>query len=405
MSSSNVSRRHFMGGATAAAALGTLGLTPEVLAARERRAAERGIRRLPGGAPMLRAWQSQVDAYDALAHLSSNENPFGPSEKTLEAMTYAFKYSMRYGYPDNNVQERIAEAHGVPRDHVLMGAGSGEILDVVGLTYLAHDKKVVGVEPSYGSVYSHATGIDAETILLPLEADHRQNVERMVEATNRNARDVGFVYVCNPNNPTGVTMTADEIAYLLDNIPEDIPVLIDEAYHHFVEDPAYEESLKYVREGRKVIIARTFSKIYGMAAMRIGFAIAKPDIVQEMRAYSTGSVNALARWGAVAAMEDVEASRRMLEHNRKWREQTRADLASLGYESIPSETNFFMVNLRQRVAPIRQAFRERGVAVGRDFPPMLDHLRVSVGTEEEMGRFMNAFEDILKTPLMSAQSG
>ena len=391
----HVSRRHFIGGATAATALGTLGMTPGVAEAHVRRAAERGIRYLPGGAPMHRAFQSQVDEYDALAHLSSNENPFGPSEKALEAMTYAFKYSMRYGYPDNNVQQRIADAHNVLRDHVLMGAGSGEILDVVGLTWLAHDKKVIGVEPSYSSVYRHATGIDASTILLPMEADHRQNIERMVDVTNRNARDVGFVYLCNPNNPTGVTVTAEEVAYLLDNIPEDIPVLIDEAYHHFVEDPAYEESLKYVREGRRVVIARTFSKIYGMAAMRIGFAIAPPDMIQEMQPYSTGSVNALARWGAVASMEDQPAADRMLAHNRLLREQTISDLESLGYECIPSQTNFFMVNLRQTVAPIRQAFRQRGVAVGRDFPPMLDHLRVSIGTEEEMGRFMNAFEDIM----------
>lgn len=401
--SSHVSRRNFIGGVTAAAALGTVGVTPQVAEARVRRAADRGIRYLPGGAPMHRTLQSRVDEYDALAHLSSNENPFGPSEKALEAMTYAFKYSMRYGYPDNDVQRRIAEAHDVPRDHTLLGAGSGEILDVVGLTWLAHDKKVVGVEPSYGSVYSHATGIDAETLLLPLEADYRQNIERMVDVTNRNARDVGFVYLCNPNNPTGVTVTADEISYLLDNIPEDIPVLIDEAYHHFVEDPAYEESLKYVREGRRVVIARTFSKIYGMAAMRIGFAIAPPDMIQEMLPYSTGSVNALARWGAVASMEDQPAAERMLVHNKRLREQTISDLESLGYECIPSQTNFFMVNLRQTVAPIRQAFRQRGVAVGRDFPPMLDHLRVSIGTEDEMGRFMNAFEDIMKT--MSAGAG
>ena len=401
--SSHVSRRNFIGGVTAAAALGTVGVTPQVAEARVRRAADRGIRYLPGGAPMHRTLQSRVDEYDALAHLSSNENPFGPSEKALEAMTYAFKYSMRYGYPDNDVQRRIAEAHDVPRDHTLLGAGSGEILDVVGLTWLAHDKKVVGVEPSYGSVYSHATGIDAETLLLPLEADYRQNIERMVDVTNRNARDVGFVYLCNPNNPTGVTVTADEISYLLDNIPEDIPVLIDEAYHHFVEDPAYEESLKYVREGRRVVIARTFSKIYGMAAMRIGFAIAPPDMIQEMRPYSTGSVNALARWGAVASMEDQPAADRMLVHNKHLREQTISDLEGLGYECIPSQTNFFMVNLRQTVAPIRQAFRQRGVAVGRDFPPMLDHLRVSIGTEDEMGRFMNAFEDIMKT--MSAGAG
>lgn len=404
MSDRKVSRRHFVGGATAAAALGTLGITPEIAEAKIRRAAEIGVRRIPGGPPMLRAWQSQVDEYDALAHLSSNENPFGPSAKTLDAMTYAFKYSMRYGYPDNNVQERVAASHGVDRENILMGAGSGEILEVVGLTYLAPGKKVIGVEPSYGQVYSHAAGIDADAILLPLEPDYTQNVERMVDATNRHYRDVGFVYVCNPNNPTGICMTADEIAYLLDNIPEDVPVLIDEAYHHFVEDPAYRESIEYVRQGRRVVIARTFSKIYGMAAMRIGYAIAPEDMIDEMQPWSTGSVNALARWGAVAAMDDTEASSSMLAHNKKWREQARAELAGLGYESLPSETNFFMVNLGRTVAPIRQAFRERGVAVGRDFPPMLDHLRVSIGSEEEMGRFMTAFEDILrKTSLMSSR--
>lgn len=406
MSERNVSRRHFVGGATAAAALGTLGLTPDIAEAKIRRAAEIGVRRIPGGPPMLRAWQSQVDEYDALAHLSSNENPFGPSEKTLEAMTYAFKYSMRYGYPDNNVQQRIAASHGVDRRNILMGAGSGEILEVVGLTYLAPGKKVIGVEPSYGQVYSHAAGIDADAVLLPLEPDYTQNVQRMVDATNRHYRDVGFVYVCNPNNPTGICMTADEIAYLLDNIPEDVPVLIDEAYHHFVEDPAYRESIDYVTQGRRVVIARTFSKIYGMAAMRIGYAIAPQDMIEEMSPWSTGSVNALARWGATAAMDDTAAAASMLAHNRKWREQTRSELASLGYESLPSETNFFMVNLGRTVAPIRQAFRERGVAVGRDFPPMLDHLRVSIGSEEEMGRFMTAFEDILrKTTLMSSRSG
>ncbi len=403
MSQNKVSRRNFVGGT--AAALGGLALAPDIALAKAEVARAKGIRRMPGGAPMLRAMQSRTDEYDALAHLSSNENPFGPSESTLEAMTYAYKYSMRYGYPDNNVLQRIADSHGVGRENVLMGAGSGEILEVVGLTYLDHGKKVIGVEPSYGSVYQHATGIDADNILLPLEADHRQNIQRMVDATNRHYRDVGFVYMCNPNNPTGLTVTAAEIEYLLDNIPDDVPVLIDEAYHHFVEDPEYEESIKYAMEGRKVVIARTFSKLYGMAGMRIGFAIAPSDMINDMRAYSTGSVNALARWGAVAGMEDTAAQQRLLNHTRHWREKTIADLAGFGYESIPSNTNFFMVNLRQPVAPIRRAFRERGVAVGRDFPPMLDHLRVSIGNEEEMGRFMNAFEDITKTSVMSGERG
>ena len=134
--------------------------------------------------------------------------------------------------------------------------------------------------------------------------------------------------------------------------------------------------------------------------------MAPPDMIEEMQAYSTGSVNALARWGAVAGMEDTASQRMVLDHNRRWREQTITDLAGFGYESIPSQTNFFMVHLRTPVAPVRQAFRERGVAVGRDFPPMLDYLRVSIGNEEEMGRFMNAFEDITRnTTVLSSGTG
>jgi len=385
MSMRTLSRRGFLGGA--AAAVGSLALPDVALA--------KGIRRIPGWTPHWAPLQSKTDEYDALAHLSSNENPFGPSEKTLEAMTYAFKYSMRYGFPDNDIQRRVADAHGVGTRNVLLGAGSGETLEVVGLTYLGHDKKVVGVEPTYTTVYRTATGIDADVIALGLDEDFRQPVEQMVDTVNKHYRSIGLVYLCNPNNPTGVPMTAAEVAYVLDNIPEDVPVLIDEAYHHFVDDPAYQESLKYVREGRRVVVARTFSKLFGIAAMRIGFGIASEEMIREMEPYSTGSVNVLARWGAAAAMEDVEAQQRYLAHNHRMREKTVADLASMGYESIPSQTNFIMVDLRTPVAPIREAFLERKVAVGRDFPPMLNHLRVSIGSEEEMARFMNAFEDIM----------
>ena len=258
---------------------------------------------------------------------------------------------------------------------------------------------MVGVEPTYTTIYRAATGIDADVIALPLDDNHRQDMQMFVDTINRHYRDIGVVFLCNPNNPTGVPVTKDEVAYLLDNIPEDIPVLIDEAYHHFVEDPAYEESLKYVREGRRVFVTRTFSKIFGIAAMRIGYTIAPPDLIQEILPYHTAApmgVNVLARWGAAAALEDGAAQQMVLDHNRRFRDQTIADLASFGYESIPSTTNFIFVDMRTSIAPIRQAFRERHkVSVGRDFPPMLNHLRVSIGNEEEMGRFMNGFEDIV----------
>jgi histidinol-phosphate aminotransferase len=394
-----VTRRHFVGGA--AATLGALGFAPDVLSAAT--VLERAA--LRGAAPYLPPLVQERDEYDALAKINFNENPYGPSEKVMEAMQYAFKYSMRYGYPDGGITQAIADHHGVGRENILLGAGSGEILEVVGLTYLDATKMVVGVEPSYGSVYSHASGIDAEALLLPLEPDYNQNIPRMIDATRRNARDVGFVYLCNPNNPTGLPVSAREVEDLLDGIPEDIPVLIDEAYHHFVEDPGYATAIPYVLEGRRVIVARTFSKIYGMAAMRLGYAVAPADMVRRMQAYSTGSTNALVKWGGAAALADHESERWVRETTLRLRKSTTAEVERFGYEVIPSDTNFFMVNMRRPVQEVSRAFRERGILVGRPFPPMLEHLRVSVGTEDEMDRFLEAFEDIFVTRTSAGSAG
>ena len=189
-------------------------------------------------------------------------------------------------------------------------------------------------------------------------------------------------------------ITKDEIREVLDNIPVDIPVLIDEAYHHFVEDGRYATSVPYVLEGRKVIIARTFSKIYGLAGMRLGYAIAPAHMVDEMRDYSTGSLNALVRFGGVAALKDKANEEKVRSTTIALRKKTTTELSNLGYEVLPSECNFFMVGVRRPVQPVIQEFRQKGVLVGRPFPPMTEHLRVSVGTEQEMTRFTTAFKEI-----------
>ena len=372
------SRRHFMG--SAAAALGALGLRPQSALGVALRPPP------PGLAPL--------DPYDDLAKLSSNENPYGPSDKMMASMNAAWKYSNRYGYPDGDIHEKIAEHHGVGTGNIIMNAGSGETLKVAGITFLEHKEKVVGVEPTYTSVYRVASGIDADVIARPLLPDHTQDIDDLIKVTRRNYRDVGLVYVVNPNNPTGVIVPDSDIRQLLDGIPEDIPVLIDEAYHHFIQDPSYSSAVKYIREGRKVIVTRTFSKIYGMAGLRLGYGIAPAEMISEMRTYATGSVNALVRWGAVAALEDKESEAWVKDTTIKLREATAEQLRSQGFEVIPSETNFFMVHTGRPASEVRAEFRKSDVAVGRDFPPMLDYLRVSIGTEEEMKRFLVAWKEI-----------
>jgi histidinol-phosphate aminotransferase len=391
-----VSRRSFVGGLTAA--LGYLGLRPESLLW-----AQTGGEAARSARPRL-----TVEEYDAFAKLSSNENPYGPSDSVMEAMTQAFKYANRYGYPDGGILEEIAAHHGVKPENVLLGAGSGEILRVVGATFLRGGKIVVGVEPSYGSVYQYATDIKADAIKLPLLEDYRQDIPAMIKATRAHYREVGFVYVCNPNNPTGLIVTKQEIQELVENIPEDVTVLVDEAYHHFVDDPSYATSVPYVLEGRPVIVARTFSKIAALAGMRLGYAVARKDLIERMRPYSTGSINALVKWGGVAALKDTAEQERVRRLNRELRDKTTAELQRLGFSVIPSQTNFFMVAIGRPVQPVIEEFRKRGVMVGRPFPPMLQHLRVSVGNADEMRRFLVAFKEIFgagKSPTAAPNLG
>lgn len=379
-----VSRRTFVGGV--ATALGTVGSAALPLELFAQGAAA------PAPAPRQ---QRTADEYDALAKLANNENPYGPSDAVLQAMTKAFKYANRYGYPDGDVAQAIARHHDVATNEVMIAAGSGEILDVCCTALLQDGRKIVGSDPSYEILYSNASNLKAETIRIPLLPDYRQDIPAMIRATRKNHRQVGFVYICNPNNPTGRIVTKDEMRQLLDGIPEDVPVLIDEAYHHFVEDSAYATSVPYVKEGRAVIVARTFSKIAGLAGMRLGYAVAPREQLAVLRPYATGSVNACVRWGGAAALADREGEARVRRLTLDLRKKAVADLAALGFESIPSEANFFMVHLKKPVQPVIEEFRKKGVLVGRPFPPLTQHLRVSVGTAEEMSRFMVAFREIM----------
>jgi histidinol-phosphate aminotransferase len=397
MNPTNVSRRRFVGGLAAALGYVSSGFKLDVFA--QGRAAGQGR---PAGRMATTPAQ-----YDAMAKLANNENNWGIPDSVMKAMEGAWKYAGRYGYPDPGLNDAIAEFDGVKPENVMVTAGSGEVLNVVGSAFLMLDpqKKVLGVEPSYSSVYQHATNIKSDAIKLPLTKDYRQDIGMIIDTAKKRQSEIGFVYVCNPNNPTGVIVTKDEIKELLDNLPAGMPVLIDEAYHHYVNDPRYATSMPYVNEGRPVIVARTFSKIAGMAALRVGYAVSTPEIIQKLRPFSTGSVNVLARYGATATLKDKAAMEEVKRKTIETREKTANELRALGYEVIPSETNFFMVGLKRDVQPVIQAFREEGVLVGRPFPPMTQHLRVSVGVPEEMDRFLTAFKKIMARPATTTAAG
>ena len=380
----HVSRRNFMGGM--AAAVGYLSTRP---------GAELWAQGGPAAVAAQRARGPMTpEQYDRMAKLSSNENNFGIPDSVMKAMTNAWKYANRYGYPDGDIVQAIATHHGVKPENILLGAGSGEILDVTGTTFLLGGKKVLGCDPTYGSVYQHATAIKADAIKVGLKADYSQDIPKMIELANQHASEIGLFYLCNPNNPTGMVIPKHEVKAVLDGIPKDMPILIDEAYHHFVASADYETSMPYVLEGRPIVIARTFSKIAALAAMRLGYAVAPAPIIQQMRPYSMGSINALVKHGGVASLKDTAAQEDVKRKVVTLRTKMTNELKGYGYEVIPSETNFFMVGIGRQVQPVIEEFRQRDVLVGRPFPPMLEHMRVSVGTPEEMDRFLAAFKQI-----------
>jgi histidinol-phosphate aminotransferase len=389
------SRRNFVG--RVGVALGALGLRPDF----DLFAQTRG--QAAGAAPRARMTESE---YDSLAKLANNENPYGPPESVMKAMEGAFKYANRYGYPDGGIVQAIAEHHGVKPENVIIGAGSSEILTMSDSTFLFGGKKVVSVEPTYATIYQYATNTKSDAIKLALRKDYGQDIPAFIHAVKENYRDVGLVYLCNPNNPTGAVVTKQEVKQLLDGIPEDVPVLIDEAYHHFIDDPNYETSVPHVIAGRQVIVARTFSKIVGLAGMRLGYAVAPKEVIARMRPFSQSySVNAIVKYGGVAALKDTEAQAKVKKLNTDLRNKTTSELEGLGYEVIPSQTNFFMVHVGRDVVPVAEEFKKRGVLVGRPFPPMNQHLRVSVGSADEMNRFMTAFKEIFPAKAKATTAG
>jgi histidinol-phosphate aminotransferase len=329
-------------------------------------------------------------------HLNYNESPYGPPDNALKAIGEAVRSCSRY-YADSDYDElraQLGRHHGVSADNILMGAGSTEILKICDDVFLRHPNLVVA-EPAYDAVLGYAVNTRAKAVKVPLTRDFRHDLSRMAEAVTR---ETGMVYICNPNNPTGTIVTKEEMERFLDRIPESVPVVVDEAYAHFAGSADFESAIRHVKEGRNVIVARTFSKIYGMAGMRVGYAIAKKDLIERLRPFVVHwAVSTLAAHAAAAALADTEHVERAARLNRGQLQVLYDEMKSAKLECIPSEANFAMIHIKGPVKPVIAEFAKRKVLVGREFKPMTDYLRVTIGTEEEMKRFFVAFKEIMRS--------
>lgn len=339
------------------------------------------------------SWCSSLPDATNVVRLSSNENPYGPSPGALKAMTEGRTLAWRY--PDeyaDMLAEELAKLNNVPIDQVLLGNGSGEILKLCAAAFTGKEKKIVIANPTFEAIARHASVANAEVVKIDLTSDYRHDLQRMIGAAN----GAGLVYVCNPNNPTASITPKNEIADFLASLSPKTIVLVDEAYHHYVDSNNYESVIPLVKQYPNLIVARTFSKIYGMAGLRCGYCITQQQNISALRANQIfDNVNIMALVAALASLKDPEHAALGRKLNNEVKKSVCAELDALGYRYIPSHANFMMINLRREARPVIGALRNRGVEVGRLFPALPTFLRVTIGTSEQMKQFLTAFREVM----------
>jgi len=327
--------------------------------------------------------------------LASNENPLGASPKALAAMEKALRGLNLY--PDGqsyHLCHAIAKHLDVEPDQVAVGNGADGIIMQTCLAYLDGDSEVIVSRSSFPvyDIYTHV--MRAKLIKTPLK-DFGLDLEAMAAAITERTK---LVFVCNPNNPTGMIVTADEIESFMERVPEHVLVVFDEAYYELVDSEAYPDTLRYVQEGRgNVMVMRTFSKVYGLAGVRLGYAIATPETLAPLnRVKEPFAVNLLAQAAGIAALEDEEFLEKSVAANREGRAFLYRGFDRLGLRYLESHANFVLVEIGPQAVEIQQRLLEKGVivrpCVAYDLP---NWLRVTVGTEAQNARLVQALEDVL----------
>jgi len=327
--------------------------------------------------------------------LSSNENPMGIPPASREAILGGIGEANRYpGGSRRALTQAVADRHGIPTNGIVLGNGSTEILQMGVQARLDPQLRLVAPAPTFEDVFEYSEPhpwVDLHPI--PLLPDHAHDLTAMEEAANEAPGPV-LVYVCNPNNPTGSLTSVDDVEAWIRRAPENVHFLVDEAYFEFVDSRFYRSLDHLALENPNVVVARTFSKVYGMAGLRLGYAITHPETARSLQAYAAGTnCNHLALVAGLAALADDEWVGRSVASNLRSRQIAYQVLDELGLEYLPSHTNFVMHRISGELRQYIGRMAEAGIRVGRPFPPMLEYNRCSFGLVEEMEQHAETLRD------------
>lgn len=325
--------------------------------------------------------------------LSSNENPYGPSPKVREAMIKALDDACRYPFSyTRELTRMIADKEGVSPEHIVLTAGSTEGLKVTGLSFGMHGGEIVAADPTFQSLMTYGEQFGAHIHWVPLDNTLTHDLESMEKRVNNNTR---LVFVCNPNNPTGTLLPAEKMRDFCRSMAGRAIVFADEAYFDYVTEPGYPSMVELVKQDYNVIVSRTFSKVYGLAGIRAGYLIARPDIARRLAANCMANLNMLAISAAKAAMEDQEFYRFSLQKNEASKKYLYSLLDELKFRYIPSHANFVFFETRRDINAFMADMAKHQIIVGRPFPPLNQWCRISTGTMAEMEAFGQALRKMV----------
>jgi len=325
--------------------------------------------------------------------INANEFPSGPSPKGLEALLAAARNGNRYQYPETwDLVAALARIEGVPEERLSVYPGSSLALQHAVIAFTSPSRGLVTVDPGYEAAARAAEFIGAPVARIPLRADASHDVKAMLAAAR--SRPTGLIYVCSPNNPTGTVTPRADIETILANKPDGCAVLLDEAYIHFCDEPPGSD---LVRADEDVVVIRTFSKIYGMAGLRAGFAMARPDLLERMAGYKSGAMPATAMAAAHAMLGEPDLVPTRKRMNRQRREDLFRFLDEHRFAYTPSVSSKLMVDAGLPTQKVIDEMAARGVYIGRPWPSWPTHVRISLGSEADMERFKVAFLEVARS--------
>lgn len=317
--------------------------------------------------------------------LMFNENPFGMSPKAKDALMGSWLQHSWYVPPImDDIRTTFAKSVGVPTDHVLVTQGSSEVLSVLALAYNMEGGEIVAPWPTFEDLPRWGDTLKATVHRVPLTQEMEHDLYVMDAKVGSGTK---LVFVCNPNNPTSNLTEDQTLREFVSNAAKRTTVIVDEAYIDFVDRPGHRSMIDLVLKGESVVVSRTASKLHGLAGLRCGFAIARPDIIKKLQQYVSGDPNVFGQLAANASIQDLEYQTFIKQKNQEGRTLLLNTLASLGRKVAPSQTNFVFFHTGKAIQPVQQYFLSKGFIVGRAFPPFNDWCRVSIGTPDEMKQF------------------